>query len=74
MSYATFGRQHTQATGYCSASANPDRGMNFLERHARWKVFSEEEVAFILSNDIAETRRLADAAGRETAAEIATTS
>ena len=34
--------------------------------------FSEEEVAFILGTDIAETRRLADAAGREMAAEIAT--
>ena len=34
--------------------------------------FSEEEVAFILGSDIAETRRLADAAGREMAAEIAT--
>ncbi|TWB63096.1 response regulator receiver domain-containing protein [Bradyrhizobium sacchari] len=34
--------------------------------------FSEEEVAFILSTDVAETRRLADAAGREMAAEIAT--
>ena len=34
--------------------------------------FSEEEVAFILGTDVAETRRLADAAGREMAAEIAT--
>ena len=34
--------------------------------------FSEEEVAFILGNDVAETRKLADAAGREMAAEIAT--
>jgi DNA-directed RNA polymerase specialized sigma24 family protein len=34
--------------------------------------FSEEEVAFILGTDIAETRKLADAAGREMAAEIAT--
>jgi CheY-like chemotaxis protein len=34
--------------------------------------FSEPEVAFILGNDVAETRRLADAAGREMAAEIAT--
>src|SRR6202022_2974408 len=34
--------------------------------------FSEEEVAFILGTDIAEARRLADAAGREMAAEIAT--
>ncbi|MBR0708951.1 response regulator [Bradyrhizobium liaoningense] len=34
--------------------------------------FSEEEVAFILSTDVSETRRLADAAGREMAAEIAT--
>src|SRR5581483_4126353 len=34
--------------------------------------FSEEEVAFILGTDIAETRRLADSAGREMAAEIAT--
>jgi CheY-like chemotaxis protein len=34
--------------------------------------FSEQEVAFILGNDIAETRRLADAAGREMADEIAT--
>ena len=34
--------------------------------------FSEEEVAFILSTDIPETRRLTDAAGREMAAEIAT--
>ena len=34
--------------------------------------FSEEEVAFILGIDVAETRRLADAAGRELAAEIAT--
>src|SRR6185312_11675311 len=34
--------------------------------------FSEEEVAYILGTDIAETRRLADAAGREMAAEIAT--
>jgi len=34
--------------------------------------FSEEEVAFILNIDIAETRALTDAAGREMAAEIAT--
>ena len=34
--------------------------------------FSEEEVAFILGTDIAETRKLTDAAGREMAAEIAT--
>jgi DNA-directed RNA polymerase specialized sigma24 family protein len=34
--------------------------------------FPEEEVAFILDVDVAETRRLADAAGRELAAEIAT--
>jgi len=34
--------------------------------------FSEEEVAFILNTDIAETRALTDAAGREMAAEIAT--
>jgi DNA-directed RNA polymerase specialized sigma24 family protein len=34
--------------------------------------FSEEEVAYILATDVAETRRLADAAGREMAAEIAT--
>ena len=34
--------------------------------------FSEEEVAFILNIDIAETRKLTDAAGREMAAEIAT--
>ena len=34
--------------------------------------FSEEEVAFILGIDVAETRKLADAAGREMAAEIAT--
>src|SRR6185312_15492622 len=34
--------------------------------------FPEEEVAYILGTDIAETRRLADAAGREMAAEIAT--
>ncbi|MDU6374059.1 MAG: response regulator [Bradyrhizobium sp.] len=34
--------------------------------------FPEEEVAFILDIDVAETRRLADAAGRELAAEIAT--
>ena len=34
--------------------------------------FSEEEVAFVLGTDVAETRRLADAAGREMAAEIAT--
>jgi CheY-like chemotaxis protein len=34
--------------------------------------FSEEEVAFILGTDVDETRRLADAAGREMAAEIAT--
>src|SRR5580692_9022445 len=34
--------------------------------------FSEEEVAFILGTDIAEARRLADTAGREMAAEIAT--
>src|SRR4030081_816071 len=34
--------------------------------------FSEEEVAFILATDVTETRRLADAAGREMAAEIAT--
>src|SRR5881275_280070 len=34
--------------------------------------FSEEEVAFILDTEVAETRRLADAAGRELAAEIAT--
>jgi DNA-directed RNA polymerase specialized sigma24 family protein len=34
--------------------------------------FSEQEVAFILGIDVAETRRLADAAGREMAAEIAT--
>src|SRR6266550_3890170 len=34
--------------------------------------FSEEAVAFILSIDVAETRQLADTAGREMAAEIAT--
>ena len=34
--------------------------------------FSEEEVGYILGTDIAETRKLADAAGREMAAEIAT--
>src|SRR5258708_20173907 len=34
--------------------------------------FSEEEVAFILSADVAEIRQLADIAGREMAAEIAT--
>ena len=34
--------------------------------------FSEEEAAFVLSTDVADTRRLADAAGREMAAEIAT--
>jgi DNA-directed RNA polymerase specialized sigma24 family protein len=34
--------------------------------------FSEEEVAFILGKDVAETRQLADTAGREMAAEIAT--
>ena len=34
--------------------------------------FSEEEVAFILNTDIAETRQLTDTAGREMAAEIAT--
>ena len=34
--------------------------------------FSEEEVAFILAIDVAETRKLADTAGREMAAEIAT--
>jgi len=32
----------------------------------------EEEVAFVLNVDVAETRRLADSAGRELAAEIAT--
>ena len=34
--------------------------------------FPEEEVSFILDIDVAETRRLADAAGRELAVEIAT--
>jgi CheY-like chemotaxis protein len=34
--------------------------------------FSEEEVSFILGTDVAETRKLADTAGREMAAEIAT--
>ncbi|HWZ40311.1 MAG TPA: response regulator, partial [Bradyrhizobium sp.] len=34
--------------------------------------FPEEEVAYILGTDVGETRRLADAAGREMAAEIAT--
>src|SRR5258708_26156669 len=34
--------------------------------------FSEEEVAFILATDIAETRKLTDAAGREMAAAIPT--
>ena len=34
--------------------------------------FSEEEVGYILGTDVGETRRLADAAGREMAAEIAT--
>jgi CheY-like chemotaxis protein len=34
--------------------------------------FSEQEVAFILGTDVGETRRLADTAGREMAAEIAT--
>jgi len=34
--------------------------------------FSEEEVAFILEVDVGEVRRLADAAGREMAAEIST--
>jgi DNA-directed RNA polymerase specialized sigma24 family protein len=34
--------------------------------------FPEEEVAYILGSDVTETRRLADTAGREMAAEIAT--
>jgi DNA-directed RNA polymerase specialized sigma24 family protein/CheY-like chemotaxis protein len=34
--------------------------------------FSEEEVAFVLDIDVTETRQLADTAGREMAAEIAT--
>src|SRR6266481_951469 len=34
--------------------------------------FSEEEVAFVLGIEVAETRQLADTAGREMAAEIAT--
>jgi DNA-directed RNA polymerase specialized sigma24 family protein len=34
--------------------------------------FSEEEAAFVLGTDVTDTRRLADAAGREMAAEIAT--
>ncbi|WP_426439629.1 response regulator [Bradyrhizobium genosp. P] len=34
--------------------------------------FSEEEVAYVLGIDIAQTRKLTDAAGREMAAEIAT--
>jgi DNA-directed RNA polymerase specialized sigma24 family protein len=34
--------------------------------------FPEEEVAYVLGTDVGETRRLADAAGREMAAEIAT--
>jgi DNA-directed RNA polymerase specialized sigma24 family protein len=34
--------------------------------------FSEEEVAWILATDVADVRKLADAAGREMAAEIAT--
>jgi DNA-directed RNA polymerase specialized sigma24 family protein len=34
--------------------------------------FSEEEVAFVLGIDVSETRQLADTAGREMAAEIAT--
>src|SRR6202007_1455486 len=34
--------------------------------------FPEEEVAYILGTDVGETRRLADMAGREMAAEIAT--
>jgi DNA-directed RNA polymerase specialized sigma24 family protein/CheY-like chemotaxis protein len=34
--------------------------------------FPEEEVAYILGTDVGETRRLADAAGKEMAAEIAT--
>src|SRR5882724_8346944 len=34
--------------------------------------FSEEEVGYILGTDVAETRKLTDAAGREMAAEIAT--
>jgi DNA-directed RNA polymerase specialized sigma24 family protein len=34
--------------------------------------FSEQEVAFILATDVAEVRKLADTAGREMAAEIAT--
>src|SRR5256885_16341484 len=34
--------------------------------------FSEEEVAFILNKDVAETRKLADMAGREKAAGMAT--
>ncbi len=34
--------------------------------------FPEQEVAYILGTDVPETRRLADAAGREMAAEIAT--
>src|SRR5260370_34337893 len=34
--------------------------------------FSEEEVAYILATGVAETRKLADTAGREMAAEIAT--
>jgi len=34
--------------------------------------FSEQEVAFILDTDVADARKLADAAGREMAADIAT--
>src|SRR6476620_161064 len=34
--------------------------------------FSEEEVAYVLGIEVAETRKLADTAGREMAAEIAT--
>src|ERR1700743_3743759 len=46
----------------------PRQAFLLLSREA----FPEEEVAFFLGTDVAETRRLADTAGREMAAEIAT--
>jgi CheY-like chemotaxis protein len=54
----------------------PERRLSNITRQAflllSLEGFPEEEVAYILGTDVAETRRLADTAGREMAAEIAT--
>jgi CheY-like chemotaxis protein/DNA-directed RNA polymerase specialized sigma24 family protein len=65
-----------EVTPFSSASERRLSNITALPRQAflllSLEGFSEEEVAFILDTDVAETRVLADTAGREMAAEIAT--